>query len=79
MPDTTNTDIQDNVALSDAEAKAARDARHGGDDRSDIERAIDGGPADDHGDETSTMTDPGMPDGVGGTGGVVKNQDSDAQ
>lgn len=79
MPDNNDTDIQDNVALSDAEAKAARDARHGGDDRSGIERAIDGGPADDHGDETATIADPGMPDGVGGTGGVVKNQDSDAQ
>ncbi len=62
--------------LTDAEAKAARDARHGGDERSDTERAIDGGPADDHGDETATIADPGMPDGVGGTGGVTRNQDT---
>ncbi|WP_268795468.1 hypothetical protein [Sphingomonas sp. Leaf208] len=31
------------------------------------------------GDEPETFTDTGLPDGVGGTGGVVKNQDNDAQ
>lgn len=53
------------------------------DARSDIERAVEarsdalkrgeGGP------EPETFTDPGMPDGVGGTGGVTKNQGDDAQ
>jgi hypothetical protein len=53
------------------------------DDRSDIEQVVEsrddalargeGGP------EPERLTDPGMHDGVGGTGGVVKNQNSDAQ
>ncbi len=53
------------------------------DSRSDLEQmvasrsdAVDRG---DGGDEPETFTDTGMPDGVGGTGGVTKNQDSDAQ
>ena len=31
------------------------------------------------GGKRTTLDDPGVPDGVGGTGGLVKNQDSDAQ
>jgi len=31
------------------------------------------------GGKRPALDDPGMADGVGGTGGVVKNQDSDAQ
>ena len=41
--------------------------------RSDAVGRGEGGP------EPETMTDPGMPDGVGGTGGVTKNQGDDAQ
>ncbi len=54
-----------------------------GDRRSDLEQMVasrsDAVERGDGGDEPETFTDTGMPDGVGGTGGVVKNQDSDAQ
>ncbi len=53
------------------------------DTRSDIEQAVesrsDAVERGEGGDEPETFTDTGMPDGVGGTGGVVKNQDNDAQ
>ena len=41
--------------------------------RSDAVERGEGGP------EPETFTDPGMTDGVGGTGGEVRNQDLDAQ
>ncbi|PZO74878.1 MAG: hypothetical protein DI640_06400 [Sphingomonas taxi] len=51
--------------------------------RSDIEQAVesrsDAVERGEGGDEPETFTDTGLPDGVGGTGGVVKNQDDDAQ
>lgn len=53
------------------------------DTRSDIEQAVesrsDAVDRGEGGDEPETFTDTGMPDGVGGTGGVVKSQDNDAQ
>ncbi|MGU3390897.1 hypothetical protein [Sphingomonas sp. M1A8_2b] len=53
------------------------------DTRSDIEQAVesrsDAVERGDGGDEPETFTDTGLHDGVGGTGGVVKNQDDDAQ
>ncbi len=53
------------------------------DTRSDIEQAVesrsDAVERGEGGDEPETFTDTGLPDGVGGTGGVVKNQDDDAQ
>jgi len=53
------------------------------DTRSDIEQAVasrsDAVERGDGGDEPETFTDSGMADGVGGTGGLTKNQDSDAQ
>ena len=53
------------------------------DPRSDIEQAVqsrsDAVERGEGGDEPETFTKTGMPDGVGGTGGVIKNQDSDAQ
>ena len=53
------------------------------DTRSDIEQAVesrsDAVERGDGGDAPETLTDTGMPDGVGGTGGVVKNQDDVAQ
>lgn len=53
------------------------------DTRSDIEQAVESRPdaveRGEGGDEPQTFTDTGMPDGVGGTGGVTKNQDGDAQ
>jgi hypothetical protein len=53
------------------------------DTRSDIEQAVesrsDAVDRGEGGEEPETFTDSGMPDGVGGTGGVVKNQDDDAQ
>jgi hypothetical protein len=55
----------------------------GEDTRSDIEQAVasraDAVARGDGGPEPQTMTDPGMTDGVGGTGGEVRNQDLDAQ
>lgn len=53
------------------------------DTRSDLEQIVasrsDAVERGDGGEEPATFTDTGMPDGVGGSGGVVKNQDSDAQ
>jgi hypothetical protein len=53
------------------------------DTRSDIEQAVasrsDAVERGDGGAEPGTFTDTGLPDGVGGTGGVIKNQDADAQ
>ncbi|BCA61921.1 hypothetical protein HMP09_1155 [Sphingomonas sp. HMP9] len=53
------------------------------DTRSDIEQAVasrsDAVERGDGGAEPETFTDSGLPDGVGGTGGVTKNQDADAQ
>lgn len=55
----------------------------GGDDRSDLEQAVDARKdAVERGDgeaEPDSFTAPGLPDGVGGTGGVTKNQEDDAQ
>lgn len=53
------------------------------DQRSDIEQEVESrSDAVERGEgssEPETMTDPGMADGVGGTGGVTKNQGNDAQ
>ncbi|TPG49385.1 hypothetical protein [Sphingomonas glacialis] len=53
------------------------------DTRSDIEQAVearkDAVERGEGGREPDSFTSPGMEDGVGGTGGVVKNQDDDAQ
>ena len=53
------------------------------DDRSDLEQIVearsDAVERGEGGDEPATLKDPGMPDGVGGTGGVTRNQDDDAQ
>ena len=53
------------------------------DARSDIEQAVaarsDALARGEGGDEPETFTGAGMPDGVGGTGGVAKNQEDDAQ
>ena len=53
------------------------------DPRSDIEQAVearkDAVERGEGGPEPEVFTATGIPDGVGGTGGVVKNQDGDAQ
>jgi hypothetical protein len=53
------------------------------DDRSDLEQIVearaDAVARSEGGEEPATFTAPGLPDGVGGTGGVTKNQDQDAQ
>jgi len=53
------------------------------DDRSDIEQAVearkDAVERGEGGEELDVFTSPGMADGVGGTGGVTKNQEDDAQ
>ena len=53
------------------------------DDRSDIEQAVearkDAVERGEGGAEPDIFTSPGMADGVGGTGGVTKNQEDDAQ
>lgn len=51
--------------------------------RSDIEQIVearkDAVERGEGGREPDTFTAPGLPDGVGGTGGVTKNQEEDAQ
>lgn len=53
------------------------------DRRSDIEQVVDARrdavERSEGGDEPDAFTSPGAPDGVGGTGGMTKNQDDDAQ
>jgi hypothetical protein len=53
------------------------------DDRPDIEQVVesraDAVERGEGGPEPDRLTDPGMADGVGGTGGVTKNQGDDAQ
>ena len=53
------------------------------DDRSDIQQEVearkDAVERGEGGKEPDAFTSPGDFDGVGGTGGVVKNQDDDAQ
>jgi hypothetical protein len=53
------------------------------DERSDLEQIVearaDAVARGEGGEEPATFTAPGLPDGVGGTGGVTKNQDHDAQ
>ena len=57
------------------------DARE--DERSDIEQIVgarkDAVERGEGGREPDSFTSAGLPDGVGGTGGVTKNQDDDAQ
>lgn len=53
------------------------------DTRSDLEQVVqsrsDAVERGEGGPEPETFTDSGLPDGVGGTGGVTRNQDDDAQ
>ena len=53
------------------------------DERSDIEKAVearsDAVARGEGGPEPAIFTDPGLADGVGGTSGVTRNQDDDAQ
>lgn len=53
------------------------------DDRSDLQKMVearkDAVEDGEGGDEPETFTSTGMSDGVGGTGGVTKNQGDDAQ
>jgi hypothetical protein len=55
----------------------------GEDDRSDLQQMVDARKdaveRGEGGKEPDAFTSPGEFDGVGGTGGVVKNQDDDAQ
>ena len=69
--------------MTDTDMDDARRLRDEKDPRSDLEQEVEarsdalargeGGP------EPESFTATGLPDGVGGTGGVVKNQDDDAQ
>ena len=51
--------------------------------RTDIERIVeareDAAERGEGGDEPDSFTSAGLPDGVGGTGGITKNQGDDAQ
>ena len=53
------------------------------DERSDIEQIVearkDAVERGEGGREPDSFTSAGLPDGVGGTGGITKNQDDDAQ
>ena len=62
------------------------EATNGGtehDDRSDLQQEVearkDAVERSEGGKEPDAFTSPGMPDGVGGTGGETKNQGDDAQ
>ncbi|MDB5711097.1 MAG: hypothetical protein JWL96_3167 [Sphingomonas bacterium] len=54
-----------------------------GDGRSDIQQVVearrDAVERGEGGREPDIFTSPGLPDGVGGTGGITRNQDADAQ
>lgn len=69
--------------MADAEMEAAKAARDEKDPRPDIEQAVeareDALAAGEGGREPDRMTDAGAYTGNAGTGGVVKNQDIDAQ
>ena len=69
--------------MTDTDMDEARRRRDEKDPRSDLEQEVaarsDAVARGEGGPEPETMTDPGMPDGVGGTGGVTKNQGDDAQ
>lgn len=83
MPDTERDN--DGLPGTDAEPgtmpNGAPDRRE--DDRSDIEQAVearsDAVDRGEGGDEIDSFGATGMPDGPAGTGGLVKNQDSDQQ
>lgn len=59
------------------------DPKEDSDDRSDLQKMVearkDAVERGEGGDEPDNFTSTGMPDGVGGTGGVTKNQEDDAQ
>ncbi len=65
--------------MSDGERQSNADK----DPRSDIQQAVearkDAVERGEGGEEPDVFTSPGMADGVGGTGGVTKNQEDDAQ
>ena len=69
--------------MTDTDMEEARRIRDEKDPRSDLQQEVEArSDAVDRGEggpEPETMTHPGMPDGVGGTGGVVKTQGDDAQ
>ncbi len=69
--------------MTDTDMDDARRLRDEKDPRSDLEQDVearaDAVARGEGGPEPETMTDTGMPDGVGGTGGITKNQDDDAQ
>lgn len=60
-----------------------KDTKVATDDRSDLQKMVearkDAVEDGEGGDEPENFTSTGMPDGVGGTGGVTKNQEDDAQ
>ncbi len=61
----------------------AKNTRNSKDSRSDVQQEVearsDAVKRGEGGKEPAPMTDTGVPDGVGGTGGVTKNQGDDAQ
>ena len=61
----------------------AKDDRNAKDSRSDIQQEVearsDAVERGDGGAEPAPLTDTGVADGVGGTGGATKNQGDDAQ
>jgi hypothetical protein len=67
----------------DPDSDNAPDRPEREDERSDIEQIVearaDAVARDEGGEEPATFTAPGLPDGPGGTGGITKTQDKDAQ
>jgi len=83
MSDTERGDPHpDSIPEADTNPDSPPPARDD-DARSDIEQAVqarsDAVERGEGGPESSVLTDPGEHDGVGGTGGVVRNQDLDQQ
>lgn len=68
---------------SHSDTPPSNDNEIGEDGRSDIEQVVearkDAAERGEGGREPDAFTSPGLPDGVGGTGGVTKNQEDDAQ
>jgi hypothetical protein len=69
--------------MSDSPTGTSPASENDNDERSDLEQVVqaraDAVARGEGGREPDSFTSTGVPDGVGGTGGVVKNQDDDAQ
>ena len=83
MSDSNRGDPHPDSLLEEDATPDSPPAAREDDARSDIEQAVearsDAVERGEGGPESSLLTDTGQHDGVGGTGGVVRNQDVDQQ